>query len=547
MSFILSPFSTRHTLRIHPNTIPIISLCIYILVAIITTIFTPINQDEGWYLYASKIVYEGKIPYRDFAYTQTPLLPYVYGILELISLGGVTSGRLLSIFLGLITILVASWISNKLAKKTGITVTITLIACNFFFIQNIIIIKTYALSATLLTCAVAMIIMYDRVPRPLYKDSAILLMLLACMTRLSLVPAFIILLIFFIYRDRSVTTIIAGIASILLIAMPFLLWADEASFNLIFIHMGGYASSTGSPVQILWHMFYRKMQFLSYLSRDFGPLYLILCVSLSIIFTKRHQIRTINGTFLLIGAMWISSFLADVLPSASQSGYQSIWYPVLAIGAAWSVQHASTLTDYGTRQALLVLLAVGLLLTSMHATPSLLAVAGGQPALIRLRNVSEHLKQTNTPGHPILTLDTVVAVDAAQPIVHGTEMSLFSFYGDLPTEKAIELHVVNMELIEKAALNPQVHIVVMSDEAWGRLQNRWVGVVQVGPASWSTGRFKQILEEHYVPTIIDTDFGMPGNTLTMWTRKQRISIQDWPAAGGKLDRQTRRSHIADRQ
>ena len=37
-----------------------------------------INQDEGWYLYAANLVAEGKVPYRDFAYTQGPVMPFVY-------------------------------------------------------------------------------------------------------------------------------------------------------------------------------------------------------------------------------------------------------------------------------------------------------------------------------------------------------------------------------------------------------------------------------------------------------------------------------------
>ena len=37
-----------------------------------------LNQDEGWYLYAANLVAEGKMLYRDFFYTQGPLMPIVY-------------------------------------------------------------------------------------------------------------------------------------------------------------------------------------------------------------------------------------------------------------------------------------------------------------------------------------------------------------------------------------------------------------------------------------------------------------------------------------
>ena len=51
-----------------------------------------VNLDEGWYLWASKLVYAGQVLYRDFAYTQTPLLPYVYGAFQLLFGEGLYQG-----------------------------------------------------------------------------------------------------------------------------------------------------------------------------------------------------------------------------------------------------------------------------------------------------------------------------------------------------------------------------------------------------------------------------------------------------------------------
>ena len=39
-----------------------------------------IDGDEGFYLMASRLVFEHRVPYRDFFFTQTPLLPFVYGL-----------------------------------------------------------------------------------------------------------------------------------------------------------------------------------------------------------------------------------------------------------------------------------------------------------------------------------------------------------------------------------------------------------------------------------------------------------------------------------
>ena len=41
-----------------------------------------LNQDEGWYLYASGLVADGQLPYVDFCYTQGPVLPFVYTLAD---------------------------------------------------------------------------------------------------------------------------------------------------------------------------------------------------------------------------------------------------------------------------------------------------------------------------------------------------------------------------------------------------------------------------------------------------------------------------------
>ncbi|HPB11670.1 MAG TPA: hypothetical protein PLT74_10450, partial [Kiritimatiellia bacterium] len=42
--------------------------------------FGNLNQDEGWYLYAARAVADGRLTYRDFFFTQGPVMPYLYGL-----------------------------------------------------------------------------------------------------------------------------------------------------------------------------------------------------------------------------------------------------------------------------------------------------------------------------------------------------------------------------------------------------------------------------------------------------------------------------------
>ncbi len=44
--------------------------------------FGEVNQDEGWYLYAGRLVAQGKRPFLDFASTQGPVMAYVYALAQ---------------------------------------------------------------------------------------------------------------------------------------------------------------------------------------------------------------------------------------------------------------------------------------------------------------------------------------------------------------------------------------------------------------------------------------------------------------------------------
>ncbi|NLB56843.1 MAG: hypothetical protein GX811_13975, partial [Lentisphaerae bacterium] len=72
------------------NSIKKSRLTFHWLIAVILTVVLlalniylgDLNQDEGWYLYAADKVVAGEMPYKDFAYTQGPVMPYVYALAQ---------------------------------------------------------------------------------------------------------------------------------------------------------------------------------------------------------------------------------------------------------------------------------------------------------------------------------------------------------------------------------------------------------------------------------------------------------------------------------
>ena len=82
--------------------IGVLALALYVALGALNLKWGDLNQDEGWYLYGARLVKEGRVPYRDFAFTQGPVMPYVYAHAQSwVDRWGVAGGRLVTGLLGL--------------------------------------------------------------------------------------------------------------------------------------------------------------------------------------------------------------------------------------------------------------------------------------------------------------------------------------------------------------------------------------------------------------------------------------------------------------
>lgn len=129
----------------------ILSAFAFIVLAAAAVWFGGLNQDEGWYLYAARLVEAGKVPYRDFAYTQGPLLPVVYSVFcGAWERFGLIGGRIVTVSIGLMGLLFAAALARLLAsegrKGAAGVIAFMLLGCNLYHIYYIAIPKTYALA-----------------------------------------------------------------------------------------------------------------------------------------------------------------------------------------------------------------------------------------------------------------------------------------------------------------------------------------------------------------------------------------------------------------
>ena len=81
------------------------------------------NADEGFYAIAARSVMEGDLPYRDFGYTQLPLLPYINGPFLALTGYGLFEQRWLNAVWGALALaLTAGWIGRRASWTVAVGV-----------------------------------------------------------------------------------------------------------------------------------------------------------------------------------------------------------------------------------------------------------------------------------------------------------------------------------------------------------------------------------------------------------------------------------------
>ena len=204
-----------------------------LIVAASAAVFVPfsltrfIDGDEGVYAFVSKIVTHGEIPYRDFAYPQMPLLPYVYG--AWMRIAGESWGSL-RVFSALLAVALGGLLYLHTFRRLGriaAVIALFLYAASGLVFGWLTTVKSYSLSTVLLFGAYALIDRAASGPRVFLGG---IVLGLAIGTRLLIAgaaPAFVVYLLA-AQGARRTGSFVAGIVAGLVPTMVFLLLAPDA-------------------------------------------------------------------------------------------------------------------------------------------------------------------------------------------------------------------------------------------------------------------------------------------------------------------------------
>jgi hypothetical protein len=486
-----------------------------VLLASLNLVHGNLNQDEGWYLYAAKMVHEGARPYADFAFTQGPVLPYVYSMLHpVIDALGVAAGRLLTSWFGVLAGMLAAATAARMTERNkgyAFAAVLLLVCGNVYQSYFTTIVKTYGLCSFLLMGGF-FALTFRRWHGALLAG---VLMALAAGTRLS---AGIVLPITGIWlicqRERRLAWLWFGIGgglTLLAVFAPFFVSAfEQTCFGLFGYHAG--RDPGGMKALLVLKM--------GFVSRFVQAYFVFTALLLATICWHPRQYER-NSSMHLMWMCGIGISLVHFVAAFPYDDYQAIAYPVLAVAL---VVYLIPKMD----EAWLVPVLSFLFLVSIAAAFSSPLnqdwfVRGRdriwwqfkeKSDLAQLRDAADIVRANSPEGSMLLTQDVYLAVDARRRVPANMEMGPFCYYPEMPRERAEKLHLLNREMLLETLTSVEAPLAAFSGYGLA-IESPSISTVDEVDAAL----FRKQLERGYEPMESVAHFGQAHTTLEIYLRK----------------------------
>ncbi len=555
------------------TSILVVAVGLCVLLSAANLFLGPLNQDEGWYLYAAKQVASGEILYRNFMFTQGPVLPVVYGVLfPIIGKLGVAGGRLITALFGLGSVGLAAWLAARSAKRfsrTAALCALILAGVNVYQSYFTTIVKTYSLCAFFLTAGfVALSFANGKRGASGAFWGGVLLALAAC-TRLSAGIALPIAGLWLIVNRKKVYPFGAGVRGkesgvrnrqssivnlksawvvfglgggfVLAVGLGsfFIMAPENTHFALFGYHAG---RSPGGVMELLA----LKAGFVSRFVQAYF-LFTVGCV-LAFIFRRHHrhirerdlagpdsrprltellkQANEVESPFAhsLISLLWMTGAAITLVHFAAPfpyDDYQAIVFPVLA--AALS---ATLVPRCPEKQLVHVALAVLLVSTAASFSSPInqdWMVRGRDriwwkfketPDLVALRKAGAQIREQLGEDDLLLTQDTYLAIEAGARVPNGLEMGPFSYYPEMPRAQAEKLNLLNQEMLMELLVETPASVAAFS--GYG-LTIASPEIEEISSKDWKA--LRAVLEMNYTKTSEIPNFGQAHTTLEVFKRR----------------------------
>jgi len=480
--------------------------------------FGNLNQDEGWYLYAARSVAAGKTPYVDFAYTQAPVLPYVYAIFQpIISKFGVAGGRGITFFFGFFSILFAAATAWRLSTKNrafAVLATVLLIGGNVYQSYFTTIIKTYALCSFFLMAGFFVLTWKGKWG----AFFGAVLLALAAGTRLSsgivlLVIGIGLLIRSFRFDKKELDWFFFGLGGGLalgLIFIPFLLKAPEQTiFGLVGYHAERETAGLAQACML-------KVGFIS----RFVQAYLLFVLGLlGVLCLVPFRNLKSMGMVGLLGLSGLVLTLVHFLAPFPYDDYQTIAFPLLATSLA--LLFARVVPTERTNFLLLFLLLASLATAFSSPINQQWFVRGRdriwwkfklKSDLALLKDAAQTIRENTKSDQFLFTQDTYLAIEANRNVPVGMEMGPFCYYPNMSRARAEKLHLLNREMMDELLQKTSAPTVALSGYGLAIESPSITCVSEAERTNW----IKKIEQRYHLIKTIPY-FGQAHTTLNIYT------------------------------
>ena len=506
-----------------------------------------VNQDEGWYLYAAQMVRDGRMPYRDFFFTQGPALPIVYSALAPIwgpesPLHGLLGGRVVTLVIGMLATLAACALARRLvtpAQRSAAGLAVfALLAGNLYHVYFTTIPKTYALGSLFLVngfllLAVGLGLGRDAAPALGRRIAACvasgMALAFASGTRISLILVLPVVGCFLLARFRAWRWAF--------------LWFGLGGLIGLFLTYGFFALDPLSRAGLLAAQRYHAARggfdpffalgAVSRLVRGYAALAAVLfsglLVNKGLKGEESNDFNGLKGEGYFLWMLGLSFGLVFFLQLSAPFPYDDYQVPLMGLLTVLIVVWVLRRGVSPIRQAGFAVLAAGMVSASspmlqqwtVYGQDRFWSHPKERTELSKLRFMAEEINLLDPGGSTLLTQDLYLAVEAGRKVPAGLEMGPFSYFPDLSSDAARARHVMNTEMLEKLLAAAPANVAAFSGYAFA------IAAPKCDEVPFDRQkRFFRILKENYEVADTEPNFGQNATTLLVLRRKEGVSAKE---------------------
>ncbi len=488
-----------------------------------------LNRDEGWYLLSGKQVFDGGVPYRDFPYFQTPLLPYVFGASQQIFGSGIIAGRATSLIFAAASMALILYIGERIGgRRTAICAAILILLTPDFALASVTA-RSEAVVVPLTLAALAAMLTYRRGFAAITLAPALLLV--ATATRLSFLPA-VLLCAAFCYGQARPSRREALLAAGALVALaaafivPFVIVAPHRTIFDVWTAQAARNNQFGLEQHDVWLTVIRRIWFVNLPFDLFFVVIIPTLFALALIVDRwrsgwrpwRASADDVMSRYLLLIGFAIVLWLPFAGFDHQEDRYFIPSFALSALLAADLFVRASR-SYFGEIGRLLPPVFVALVVAHAVFQVGTIREFIDPHDVGQTDGVGAYIASMMSGDDQLVSFNATLAVAADHNVAPQMLMGQFSFWPSMSDADARRNGVVNADVLQDVMLDPRTKVIALDDYDLGLIGNtRPEDDTLPSLTAWPFKLYPQLLSTFDLVRTV-TNFGQFDATLYILERR----------------------------